>query len=204
MSDVEMDATVTFEEILEMIHLVSSKKLWLSNPKFWRIFPAKMEEQPLEEPVIEELEELKVQLKKVENIFQMNNETLSRLSLKEALPRLKSLLGPGFRMLYSVELMKELKKWLRELEEDLIRTEDLSLSSQPTTTTSTSSMIVRTPDSPVVVSGEKKPKKRKMLTLEEDLESDEDEEYQNSVYPTGNVSTYTSVLKDGDKRHHRS
>nr|QRQ90269.1 MAG: hypothetical protein 2 [Parvoviridae sp.] len=195
--------TTSLETILTEIHNQCSTNLWLTNPKFWTKFPELMEEMQMAEEIAEELESLKVPFKQMANYFQQHKEITSGLSLIEALPLLKHQMVSFFKMSFSVELMSELLSALHSLNDTLIATLEASYSSPATTTTYTSSTTVEASQETdrAGANGKRKRPVKKAMSLEDDFSDSDDEEYESSIYPTGNVSSYTSLQKDGVKKH---
>nr|QRQ90260.1 MAG: hypothetical protein 2 [Parvoviridae sp.] len=199
-----MESTTTFEEILEWIYQIYHPDKTLLNllvPEFWTILPSKIEEQQMLDSVADELEILKTLFKRVENYLTMNKEVLSGKQLPDVMRLLERVMGSGYKTLFSLDLMSVLKTYLPLFKEDLEAIPDLCSLQASTTDMSTSSMTVLTQEESADVNGKRKRSNKKVLSLDDDLTDSEDEEYENSLYPTGFVSCYTSVLKDDIKKH---
>lgn len=138
--------------------------------------------------VADELEILKTLFKRVENYLTMNKGVLSGKQLPDVMRLLERVMGSGYKTLFSLDLMNVLKTYLPLFKEDLEAIPDLCSSQVSTTDMSTSSMTVLTQEESADVNGKRKRSNKKVLSLDDDLTDSEDEEYENSLYPTGFVS----------------
>lgn len=200
----EGDSSCSFEEIICLIHdsFEEPHQECMSQKIFWIHLMQMIEEnQEIPDNLERHFELLKTSLKRMANYLTLKVKQNCRQSFTDTMILVKKAKASYYKTSYSVELKNELQKWLTLYLPNWIPLHETCCLSPATTPTSTLSMTVATPEEVADVSGGKKSTKRKILTFEESLQDSDDEELANSHLPTGLVSSYISVRKDGVLRH---
>lgn len=200
----DTDNTCSFEEIICLIHdsFEEPHQACMSQKLFWTHLIQMIEEQQEIPELLEpHFELLKTSLKRMANYLNLKVKQNCRQSFTDTMILVKKAKASYYKTSYSVELKKELEKWLTLYLPNWIPLHETCCLSLATTPTSTLSTTAATPVEVAGASGERKSAKRKILSFEESLQDSDDEELVNSHLPTGLVSSYISVRKDGVLRH---
>lgn len=173
----------------------------MSQKLFWNHLVQAVEEaQVMEENLEEDFERLKTSLKRMANHLNLKVNQNCQQSFTDSMILVKEAKGSYYKTLYSVELKNELKKCLTSLLPVWIVSHETCCLSLATIPTSTSSMTAATPVIVADVSGEKKSAKRKILNFEDDCTDSDEDSSKHSHLPTGLISSYISVQKDGSSK----
>lgn len=202
-SDAEEEEIFTFEDIICIIHdnFETPHQECMSQKVFWNHLVQMIEEKEIMIPVEEELEKLKLSLKRMANFLALKVKPNCRTSFTDTMMLVKEAKGSYYKTSYSAELKRTLQSCLTSFLPNWIVSHETCCLSPATTPTSTSSTIVVTPEEVAGVIGEKKSTKRKTLNFEDDCNDSDEEELKNSHLPTGVTSSYISVRKEGDTKH---
>lgn len=173
----------------------------MSQKLFWNHLIQAVEEcQVMEEKLEEDFELLKTSLKRMANYLNLKVKQNCRQSFTDSMILVKEAKASYYKTSYSVELKNELKKCLTTLLPTWIVSHETCCLSPATTPTSTSSTIAAMPETAADATGGKKSTKRKTLSFEEDCTDSDEEVSKNSHLPTGLISSYISVQKDGNSK----
>lgn len=173
----------------------------MSQKIFWNHLVQAIEEcQVMDEKLEEDFEQLKTSLKRMANYLNLKVKQNCRQSFTDSMILVKEAKASYYKTSYSVELKNELLKCLTILLPTWIVSHETCCLSPATIPTSTSSTTAATPGTAVDATGEKKSAKRKILNFEDDCTDSDEEVSKNSHLPTGLISSYISVQKDGNSK----
>lgn len=173
----------------------------MSQKLFWNHLVQAIEEcHVMEEKLEEDFELLKTSLKRMANYLNLKVKQNCPQSFTDSMILVKEAKASYYKTSYSVELKNELKKCLTILLPTWIVSHETCCLSPATIPISTSSTTVATPAIAADATGEKKSAKRKILNFEDDCTDSDEEVSKNSHLPTGLISSYISVQKDGNSK----